>query len=198
MFPLFESIQVWQGQPLHLEWHQQRITRAAHYFWNIPAPFQLESIIEIPQAFSQDKVKCRIAYGREQYEIIFSRYHPKPLNSLRLVYDDEVEYTHKFNNREALNTLYQQKGGCDDILIVKQGLLTDSSYCNLVFWEGEKWWTPAESLLPGTCRARHLAQGRIYERSIHVEDLPHYQGFKLINAMLDLDTQPLLPITHIY
>jgi 4-amino-4-deoxychorismate lyase len=43
--------------------------------------------------------------------------------------------------------------GCDDIIIVRNGFVTDASYANLIFRKGDEWFTPATFLLAGTMRA---------------------------------------------
>jgi 4-amino-4-deoxychorismate lyase len=52
---------------------------------------------------------------------------------LQLVTDNEIEYTHKTTDRNALNRLFEQRKKADDIIIVKNGQLTDSLFANLVF-----------------------------------------------------------------
>lgn len=80
-----------------------------------------------------------------------------------------------------------QKNDADDILIVRHGLITDTSFSNILLLDGMQWVTPAEPLLAGTCRARLLQQQRIIAKTIHLEDLSKYSHFMLINAMRDFD-----------
>ena len=44
---------------------------------------------------------------------------------------DTIDYTYKSAHREELNALYAQKGMADDILIVRNGYLTDTSISNI-------------------------------------------------------------------
>ena len=67
----------------------------------------------------------------------------------------------KLRQRGKLNELFAKKGSCDDVIIVRNGLITDSSYANLIFFDGREWITPKVPLLEGTCRARLLASGKI-------------------------------------
>ena len=116
------------------------------------------------------------------------------LKSLKLVAIDHLDYTLKYSNREKLEALFAQRGKCDDVLIVRKGRITDSSYANVVFYDGEDWWTPDLPLLEGTCRARLLDQGDIKEAPLMVEDLKKFLGLKLINALRDMD-QPMIPMS---
>ncbi|MGD1946112.1 MAG: aminotransferase class IV [Croceivirga sp.] len=99
--------------------------------------------------------------------------------------------------REPIHALYALKGNCDDVLIVKQGHITDSSYANIIFWDGKTWYTPSTYLLKGTKRSQLLHDGLIRETPIELNDLERYQGFQLINAMLDFNPRDVLPISNI-
>ena len=127
----------------------------------------------------------------------FSFYHPKKISKLKLVQGDHLSYSLKYTDRHSLEALSLQKGACDDILIIKNGKITDTSYANIILFDGENWVTPDEPLLAGTCRQRLLDGKKIIEKSIRVEDLSGYTSFKLINAMLDFDSQPALETANI-
>jgi 4-amino-4-deoxychorismate lyase len=98
-----------------------------------------------------------------------------------------MDYRFKYTNRERLNLLFEQRGNCDDILIVKNGFITDSFIANVVFFDGRKWWTPDTPLLPGTQRARLIHEKKISVCPVTPDDLPKYEKAGLINAMQDLD-----------
>lgn len=125
-------------------------------------------------------------YGQELLQVEFLHYTPRPIRSLKLVADDAIDYAWKFEDRSALEHLFAQKGDCDDILIVKNGFLTDSSYSNLAFYDGEAWYTPETPLLEGVQREQLLREGCLIPASIRVEDLHCFSQIALINAMLEL------------
>ncbi len=106
-------------------------------------------------------------------------------------------YSDKWENRKKINELFAQKGNCDDVLIIKNGWVTDSSYANILFFDREQWWTPSTPLLAGTQRAKLLEEKRIFERPIRPSDLKKYQSFKLVNAMIPFDLAKIIPISHI-
>jgi len=91
----------------------------------------------------------------------------------------------------------KQKEECDDIIIIKNGLLTDASIANLILFDGKNWITPETPLLPGTCRERLLNAGLITKRKIHPDDLKYYQGVKLINAMRYPEESEIIPVSQI-
>jgi 4-amino-4-deoxychorismate lyase len=75
----------------------------------------------------------------------------------------------------------------EEILIVKNGLVTDTSFSNIVFYDGSDWITPDPPLLKGTKRTRYLRDGEIRTMKIRSSDISHFEKARLINAMLDLD-----------
>jgi len=86
--------------------------------------------------------------------------------------------------------LWNQRQNFDDVLIVKQGYITDTSYSNIVFWDGEKWITPETFLLPGTQRSRLIQEGLIFPAEVKPADIKYFSHAKLINAMLDFNLTP--------
>ena len=108
---------------------------------------------------------------------------------------DTLTYDHKYLDRSSLTGLIN-RDLADDILIVREGCVTDSSYANIVFTDGRQWLTPDTPLLPGTMRERLLRDGIIEAERITVDTLGRFTHFRLINAMLGFDS-PLLPIENI-
>ena len=196
MYPLFESLCVQDGQLLNLQWHEDRFQNSYMKYYGNPSPFDLLEDLSIPAHFAQGKVKLRIRYNHQDRNFHFEHYQIQKIKSLQLVYTEELDYSYKYSERENLNALLAQRGECDDVLIVKKGRITDSSYANVVFFDGKDWWTPKPPLLKGTCRARLLDQGTIKEVLLEVNDLKKFKGLKLINALRDMD-QPMIPIEHL-
>lgn len=197
MFHLFETIQVRDGVPQHLSWHQARLNDSYCRYFKRFGGAVLEEVIRVPGAYRQGIVKCRFLYNRSAYSAEFFHYSPRTIRSLKLVEGDHIEYSMKYTGRDSLEQLARLKGDCDDILVVQNGRITDTSYTNIVLFNGEMWVTPIYPLLHGTCRARLIKEGRIREGDIRVEDLKHYKTFRLINAMMDFNTQEEMEVTNI-
>jgi len=186
-YPLFESIAVHDGVIQHEQWHQKRFIKSYQGVYNCSPNHSLLEGVEVPEVYRVGHVKLRISYNQDESFVEFQNYEPKQIQSLRLVDGDELNYQFKFQDRTTLNKLFEQRKTCDDILIVKNKLITDSSYANIVFYDGEHWLTPKLPLLDGTARARLLSEGLIKEAEITVSDLASYGAFKLINAMRDFE-----------
>ena len=146
-----ETIRVEDGQVYNLPYHVERLycTRAA--FWKDISPIDLTGIIS-SQSLS-GIWKCRIAYGKAIEEITYVPYQRRKVSSLRLVTSDTIDYTYKSTNREELNSLYAQRETADDILVVRNGYLTDTSISNIALYDGITWFTPSWPLLMGIKRA---------------------------------------------
>jgi 4-amino-4-deoxychorismate lyase len=197
MCRLFETIRIENGQPLHLQWHEARIKRARLELWSIDEGFGLEKILSAPSEYTAGTVRCNVIYEKELGEIIFRAYTKLTVRSLKLVYTDSIDYHVKYFNRAVLEGLFDLRGQCDDIIIVKDGLITDTSMSNLIFYDGIRWSTPAHPLLEGTCRARLISEGKIVPIDIRPEDLQKYQGCKLINAMREPEEEEMIPVRKI-
>ena len=96
----------------------------------------------------------------------------------------KADYTYKSCDRSALNALFGQRAGADDVLIVRRGLITDTSIANIALWNGSRWETPEAPLLEGTMRAYLLDEGLITPCAIRPQDLPRYTRVRLFNAMI--------------
>lgn len=167
-----------------LPYHEARLNRTRRELYGVDEPLNLRSELKIPDFVEEEKYKCRVTYGPEIVSFEWERYLPRPIKSLRLVEDDTIQYPYKYKNRDHLNQLHAQRGDCDDVLIVRNGLITDTSYANVALFDGTSWYTPEVPLLPGTQRARLLDAGVLMPREIKAEDLPQYSAVKLFNAMV--------------
>ena len=90
-----------------------------------------------------------------------------------------------------------QKENCDDILVVKNGLVTDTSFTNVVFESDKGLFTPSTYLLPGTKRQTLLKERVIKEKVIRIEDIEDYRKLYLINAMMGIEDNISIPISSL-
>ena len=73
----------------------------------------------------------------------------------------------------------------DTILWNEDGYITECTRGNIAVLRDGVWTTPPAScgLLAGVGRARYLAEGRITEGLVRVDELPHVQGLAFINSL---------------
>ncbi len=199
MYPLLETIRIARIRPENLEGHQQRMDASYKELFNKHNPFSLKDIINLPQHLSPEKVyKCRVVYGETNYKITYSEYTAPHVRTLKLVHSHHLDYHLKYADRNILNKLKNSHPTFDDVLIVKNGLITDTSFSNIALLSYSRWHTPAVPLLNGTQRQALLREGLLISTHIRPEDLFRYQGFRLINAMRPFKSQPVQPISNIF
>lgn len=195
---LVETIRIEDGIPVNISFHNERMMRTMRDLFSIAIPVDLLDILTVPDNAKMGIFKCRVEYDREVRKIEFVRYYIKPVNSLKLTEDNHISYPFKFSDRRMLDELLKRRGDCDDILIVRNGMITDTSYANVVLKnQTGKWFTPTTFLLPGTRRARLLQQGIIGETKISLNDLKKYSEIRLINAMIGIDDTEGIPCSKV-
>jgi 4-amino-4-deoxychorismate lyase len=197
---LLETIRFENGAFQNLRYHQERMDASRKALFPDSETIDLEAALRKEMASGKNVIqtgllKCRVVYGSQIRNVEWIPYNFPKIKSLKIVFPDEIEYAHKYEDRTALNKLFKERGNADDILIVKHGLITDTSFCNILFYNGKNWITPSFPLLRGTQRRNLLEQERIIPVEISPADLRHFSKARLINAMirfedaLDIDIQ---------
>ena len=197
MSRLIESIRLFNGQFSRLDLHQDRLNNSFRMVFGKEPRWNLESILKARAIPDNGLYKCRVVYDDKDIQIEFGLYQTRSVQSLKLMVNDDMDYAHKWRNRDSLDKAFAQRGKCDDILIIKNGLITDTLYANIAFQQGNKWYTPQTYLLPGTMRKFLLNTGVIEESVITERNFREFDRFRLINAMLEWDS-PALDVSNIY
>ena len=182
MTQLLETIQCVDGKPQHLIWHQQRFNQARQQLFQAPSNIDLATLFE--SAPKTGVYRCRIIYSQQIEKIEFIAYQRPQLHSFKVVIADNLDYSFKYADRQVINALVAQKQQADDIIIIKNQQIADTSIANLAFWDGQQWLTPATPLLAGTTRARLLAQGKIKPTIIKPDAIQTYSKIAVLNALL--------------
>ena len=192
MCRLLETIRYENGRFYNLKYHRQRMSHARKMLFHLSDETDLDKILlkaakeQFPDE-SNGLFKCRVIYDSRILEIRFLPCVLPQIRSLRLVKSDDIDYTFKYENRSSLNRLFALRGAADDILIVKNGLITDTSFCNVLFFNEKQWLTPEQPLLKGTRRAALLEQEQVETAVIRADDLHHFTKVRLINAIIRFD-----------
>jgi 4-amino-4-deoxychorismate lyase len=185
---LFETIMLQDGVLMNLEYHNFRLNRSREELLGEKDQLLLENQIVVPSDCKTGIYKCKVSYSSSINEIEIIPYQKRVIKSLMIVEENTISYSHKYSDRLHLIELMNLRGDCDDILIVKDGYITDTSFSNIVFLNGDKWVTPARPLLRGTMRESLLKRNQIGEENITFDDLKKFKEARLINAMLPLET----------
>ncbi len=187
MFQVIESIRIENKQLHNIEFHNARWNAARVHFFNTTEFQRIEDFVELPNTIDESIYKCRVTYDGIDTNYTIEPYKFRNIKTVKVVHHSSIDYTFKSNNRAELNELYKQRGKCDDILIFRNNLLTDSWAANVILFDGINWYTPKNPLLKGVQRAVLLHNGNIKEADIHPNDLSKFKKIKLINALVDFD-----------
>ena len=177
---LLETIKCSEGKILNLAYHQARCDKSRQALLQSTTSLDLASFIQPPQ---KGLYRCRVLYAQNILSIEYIPYTEKSIQTLKIV-SSTLKYDLKYANRDDLNQLVKQHAKYDDILLEKNGLLTDTSIANIAFYAEGKWYTPTAPLLRGTMREKLLDDGFLHTKDIKKEDLNQYTQVALMNAML--------------
>ena len=184
---LIETIKVTNGQYQNLFYHEQRMNKALRTLCGVTEYVDLEKFLSKHQPPRDGICKCRIVYDEDAMEVEFTPYQMKVIETLKVVEHDRINYEFKYADRKDIDRLFELRKGCDDILIVKRGMVTDSSYCNIIFRKGDHWVTPWSPLLKGTQRQKLIDSAVVEEDEIRLRDISSFDTWKLVNAMIEFD-----------
>jgi len=187
-FELFETMLLENGEIFLRERHLQRIRSSASFFGFLVSAELEQAFREYPSKTAKLKVTLR-KDGSVTTELsaIPNSSAPKrvafasaPVNSA-----DRFLF-HKTTRRDFYNAEVEARPDCDDIIFWNErGEVTESTIANLVVSIDDQLFTPPLTcgLLAGTFRDQLLAEGKIKERVITIEELKHAKEFFLINSV---------------
>ena len=194
---LLETIQVRDGQFQNIEYHNKRFNTSRLELFGLSIFQCLENLIKIPSECSEGIFRCRVMYEKEIQSVTFTPYIYKEIKTLKLVDIGDWDYSYKYADRNFMSNLLAENKDFDEVIMTRNGFITDCTIANLAFWDGENWFTPPTLLLKGTKRQQLLDNQEIIEREIKIEDLEKYEGVCLINAFRDLSITSLQPVSAI-
>ena len=177
---LLETIKIEDGKVHNIRYHQARCTKSRQILFKSTDILDLSSIIETPKT---GLYRCRILYAEKLHSVEYIPYIPKEIKRLKIVSSD-IEYSLKYANRDALTALLESNKDADEVIIDKEGYLTDTTIANIAFFDGKEWFTPEKPLLEGTMRAKLIDEGFLKTKQIKKEELKNYSQVGLMNAMI--------------
>lgn len=184
MCRFFESIQLKDGDFKRLSFHQTRVDSVFERFFSGHPSIHLASLFNEIVYPNVGLIKCRIIFDKDYYEIDFQQYKIREIRSLKIVETDMESMPYKSENRKKLIDAFDKRLNCDDVLLVKNGFLTDTSYTNVALYDGANWMTPRLPLIYGVNRAELLEKNIILEKDILLSELSNYKKIRLFNAMI--------------
>ncbi len=198
-YHFLESIRLLDGRFDLISFHEARMIHSLTSF-GIPFAndFRLETYLNQFPVPEKGLFKCRLLYGLRFAQPDFVPYRKRSIKSLQLVEDKGIDYDFKYANRNELDFVFHQRSGCDEVLLVRDGFITDTTFTNIAFRKGETWFTPKKPLLNGVRRKSLLQSGILQENDIKPVQLSDFETFKLFNAMIPWDEAIELPVQRIH
>ena len=196
MSQFFESIKIEDQKIFLLDLHQKRVNETF-------ANFGKEGSIDLGKIFKslnhdEDGLfKLRISYDLDKsFRTQMIPYAISEINDFQLVENNLYDYSFKFEDRKEFERM-KIKSKADEIIIVKNNHITDTSFSNLLFKKGKEWFTPNTFLLNGVQRQHLLKNKKIKEVEITPQNLQQFSHFQIINSMNDFDDMFIYPISKI-
>ena len=196
MYQFIESIKIENGQAFLLNLHQQRIYQTFANFHH-KCIINLHALLSSLQPPQKGLYKWRIIYNLNgDFEYQFVPYSFTEIKDFELVDNNEINYSFKYFDRTHLDTMKKQSLA-QEIIIVKKGFITDTTFSHLIFLKNGIWHTPKTFLLNGVQRLNLIHLGIIQETEINLEKLKEFSHFQIINAMNDFNSSFIYPINKI-
>ncbi|WP_321469879.1 aminotransferase class IV family protein [Halarcobacter sp.] len=175
----FETIKCEDFEVFNLSLHEKRIART------IGLNLNLQDYIYPP---SNKLLRCKLIYDESGVlSVEFFPYKKREIKTFKIVKDDNISYSKKYLDRENLDKLFNKREGADEIIIVKENLVTDTSIANIAIFDGTNWITSKNPLLLGTTRDRLIQENLLIEKDIDINMLKEAKKIALMNAMIDFD-----------
>lgn len=185
MCRFIESIKLQDGKFYRVALHQIRVDKVFADFYPAVKPINLAELL-MKSDFPETGVhKCRIVFDSEVQFLEYIPYVRREIKSLKLVETDMETLPYKIEDRTKLNIAFAKREACDDVLMVRNNLITDTSYSNIALFDGENWITPKNPLLFGVNRAQLVAENKLIQKDIKVSELFNFQLIRLFNAMIE-------------
>ena len=170
------------GQAYLLHYHQARIEHSYRQLFQKECPWKLISLL--PELPTIGLHKLRFLYNKRTFSFEIVPYEARKIQSLKCVEINTYNYDLKFTDRSGIDQAFALREDCYDVLMTTNGFLTDTSYCNILLFDGTDWITPENPLFKGVQRECLLDEKIIKVGEIHERDLNNYEFFMLVNAML--------------
>lgn len=186
MSQFIESIKVEDQEIFLLEFHQKRVDQTFAHFGK-EGTIDIAKIYKHLEHDEDGLFKLRIVYDLDKkIRTQMIPYAIPEIDDFQLVENNSYDYSFKFEDRKELEKM-KMKSKAEEIIIVKNNHITDTSYSNLLFLKGKDWFTPSTYLLNGVQRQNLLKHKKVKEAEITLQNIKQFSHFQIINAMNDFD-----------
>lgn len=177
---LLETIKINHGIIENIQYHQKRFDDSRIKLFDSINTINLKDFINPP---NDGLFRCRVLYAQNIISVEYLPYSLKKFQHFKIV-PSNIDYSFKYAYRKELEALKTNYPSFDEIIIEKNGLLTDTTISNIAFFDGKDWLTPAKPLLKGTMRAKLIEDNFLKTTDIKYNDIQKFTKFAIINAMM--------------
>ena len=196
MSQFIESIKIEDQKAFLLDLHQKRVNQTFAHFGK-EGSIDLAKIFKNLEHDEDGLYKLRIVYDLDKkFTTQLIPYAIPEIENFQLVENNSYDYSFKFEDRKEFERM-KTKAKTEEIIVVKNNHITDTSYTNILFLKGKEWFTPTTYLLNGVMRQHLLHEKKIKETEITLQNIKEFSHFQLINAMNDFDDMFIYPIERI-
>lgn len=196
MSRFIESVKIEDQKAFLLDLHQKRVNQTFAHFGK-EGSIDLAKIFKNLEHDEDGLYKLRIVYDLDKkFTTQLIPYAIPEIENFQLVENNSYDYSFKFEDRKEFERM-KTKAKTEEIIVVKNNHITDTSYTNILFLKGKEWYTPTTYLLNGVMRQHLLHEKKIKETEITLQNIKEFSHFQLINAMNDFDDMFIYPIERI-
>lgn len=196
MYRFIESIKVEDRELFLADLHQKRVNETLDNFES-RMKLSVDEIFRKLGVEDNGLFKLRIVYDlNANYTTQLIPYAISEIHDFQLVENNNFDYSFKFEDRREFEKM-KTVAKTEEIVIVKNNHLCDTSFSNLLFLKGKQWYTPTTYLLNGVQRQHLLREKKIQETEITLHNLRDFSHFQLINSMNDFDDMFIYPLSKI-
>lgn len=196
MSQFIESIKVEDQEIYLLEFHQKRVDQTFAHFGK-EGTIDLAKVYKHLDHDEDGLFKLRLVYDLDKkVRTQMIPYAIPEIDDFQLVENNSYDYSFKFEDRKELEKM-KMKSKAEEIIIVKNNHITDTSYSNLLFLKGKDWFTPSTYLLNGVQRQNLLKHKKVKETEITLQNIKQFSHFQIINAMNNFDENFIYPLDRI-
>jgi len=178
---LLETIRIEKGRPRHLEYPPRRFNRSRRELFGATEDLDLADFLtDIPPS---GLWRCRTLFTLYIEKVEYLPYTLRLPRRFALA-TFTGDYTYKYADRSAFEALKRAHPEAEELLLCRDGLLSDTTIANIALRREGLWYTPAQPLLPGTTRERLLGQGKLIPAEIPCDEIASYDEIAVMNAMI--------------
>ncbi len=177
---LLETVRIENGKAFNLEWHNRRLNTSRRELFGASNKLDIKEYLRnLP---SHGIWRARVLYRLDIEKIEILPYALRLPRRFALA-EFKGEYRYKYANRTLFEKLKATYPLADELLLCRNGALSDTTIANIALFKQGCWFTPERPLLNGTTRERLLAQRRVVPAHIPCKSLEEFEALAVMNAM---------------